>query len=85
SPKGAEPATATGTWYPAQRPNGRHTAHSTPEPVKSPAVVGLGRELHEIEGEIDDMMFRLRGLGDFPGVLEALRNARRLLVRSHGD
>ena len=50
-----------------------------------PAAGGPGRELHEIEGEIDEMMFRLRGLGDFAEVLEALRAGPTLLVRSHGN
>jgi hypothetical protein len=85
SPKGAEPAETTGTGRPARPSNGRHPAPSGTEPTKSQAVGGLGRELHEIEGEIDEMMFRLRGLGEFADVLEALRTARRLVVRSHGD
>jgi hypothetical protein len=46
---------------------------------------GQGRVLHEIEGEIDELMFRLKGLGGFAEVQEALRTARRLLVRSHGE
>ena len=46
---------------------------------------GHGRVLHEIEGEIDELLFRLKGLGDFAEVQEALRTARRLLVRSHGE
>jgi hypothetical protein len=46
---------------------------------------GHGRVLDEIEGEIDELMFRLKGLGGFAEVQEALRTARRLLVRSHGE
>ncbi|AGA30149.1 hypothetical protein Sinac_6039 [Singulisphaera acidiphila DSM 18658] len=46
---------------------------------------GHGRVLDEIEGEIDELMFRLKSLGGFAEVQEALRAARRLLVRSHGE
>jgi hypothetical protein len=46
---------------------------------------GHGRVLDEIEGEIDELMFRLKGLGGFDEVQEALRAARRLLIRSHGE
>ena len=56
-------------------------------PVTKPATADRaddhGRELHRIEGEIDELMFRLKGLGSFAEVQEALRAARRLLVRSH--
>lgn len=61
-----------------------------PTSPRTPATLmregsGPGRVLHEIEGEIDELLFRLKGLGDFPEVQEALRSARRLLVRSHAE
>src|SRR5512135_1438018 len=38
--------------------------------------------LDEVEESIDDLIFRLKGLGGRPEVLEALRRARRLLYQS---
>src|SRR4051812_9027488 len=40
-----------------------------------------GRTLDEMEGTIDDLIFRLKTLGGRPEVEEALRRARRLLYR----
>ena len=54
---------------------------ATPRTASSPG--GHDRELHGIEAEIDELVFRLRGLGGYAEVQEALRAARRLLVRSH--
>jgi hypothetical protein len=39
--------------------------------------------LDELEEGIDELIHRLRELGDRPDVVKALRRARRLLVRSH--
>ena len=39
--------------------------------------------LDEVEEGIDELIFRLKGLGGRPEVLEALRRARRLLYQSH--
>ena len=58
-------------------------ASPEPTPTMSDQAQGHGRELHRIEGEIDELMYRLKGLGSFAEVQEALRTARRLLVRSH--
>ncbi len=86
SPRKAEPAAASAPARPSERSNGRHAAAApSAQPRRSLSVGGHAHELHRIEGEIDEMMYRLRGLGDFAEVLEALRTARRLLVRSHGD
>lgn len=86
SPKGGEPAAAPEAVPPARSSNGRHASPPAEELTRPSRVGGgHGRALHEIEGEIDELMFRLRGLGEFAEVLEALRTARRLLVRSHGD
>jgi len=64
-----------------------HASGETASSETTPAVTvsggGPGPELHEIEGEIDEILFRLKGLGRSAEVLEALRAARRLLVRSH--
>ncbi len=67
----------------AASPAHRQIATSNPTTTTANRADGHGRELHEIEGEIDELMFRLKGLGNFAEVQEALRAARRLLVRSH--
>ena len=85
SAEAAHAPSATEAGPAVQRSNGRHATPPSSE-VTRPLSAGVHvHELHEIEGEIDELMFRLRGLGDFSGVLQALRTARRLLVRSHGD
>jgi hypothetical protein len=43
-----------------------------------------GRLLDELEAEVDDLIFKLKGLGGMTEVEEALRKARRLIVRFHG-
>ena len=42
-------------------------------------------EIDAVEGEIDELIFRLKGLGGVPDVEEALRRARRLLTLKHGE
>jgi hypothetical protein len=61
--------------------------HASPKTTATMASRGSGhgRVLHEIEGEIDELLFRLKSLGGFTEVQDALRTARRLLVRSHGE
>ncbi|MBX6312107.1 MAG: hypothetical protein IRY99_04190 [Isosphaeraceae bacterium] len=46
---------------------------------------GQGRVLDELEADLDNLIFRLKGLGGLEEVEEALRRARRLLVRSHRE
>jgi hypothetical protein len=83
-PKSTQPKTEkAGPSEAASSPVHRETATSNPTPTTSDRADVHGRELHEIEGEIDELMFRLKGLGNFTEVQEALRAARRLLVRSH--
>lgn len=74
---------AAGPSEAASSPAHRQTAPSNPTTSTANRADGHGQELHEIEGEIDELMFRLKGLGNFADVQEALRAARRLLVRSH--
>ena len=45
----------------------------------------LGRVVDEVEAGIDDLMFTLKVNGGMPEVEAALRAARRLLTRSHGE
>jgi hypothetical protein len=52
-------------------------------PGRPPRAETKNRRLDELEGEIDDLMFKLKGLGDMADVEEALRSARRALVRRH--
>jgi len=57
---------------------------STATQVEDQGVTGAedqDRTLDELEGGIDELIFRLKGLGGKPEVEEALRRARRLLVR----
>lgn len=87
-PAGNGPTASKGT---PQRP----TVEATKKPQTSPwaakqasseangqsAVAGgEGALLDELEGEIDDLIFRLKGLGGMSEVEEALRRARRMLV-----
>jgi hypothetical protein len=52
-------------------------------PGRPPGPESKNRRLDEIEGEIDDLMYKLKGLGDMADVEAALRWARRALVRKH--
>jgi hypothetical protein len=83
SPKTPKTDKAPSLLEAASSPIHPETASSDPTPTLTHPSGGHGRELHEIEGEIDELMFRLKGLGNFADVQEALRVARRLLVRSH--
>jgi hypothetical protein len=63
--------------------NGRQAPHLfTTQTITSPEGE-RGRVLVEVEREIDELIYRIRQLGGLPEVQEALRAARRLLVRSH--
>jgi hypothetical protein len=44
---------------------------------------GRGRTLDQVEDRIDDLIFQLKDLGGMEQAQEALRLARRLVVRSH--
>jgi hypothetical protein len=83
SPKASKPERVASTVEAAPSLSNREPAAPKPTPTMTERANGHGRELHEIEGEIDELMFRLKGLGGFAEVQEALRSARRLLVRSH--
>lgn len=41
--------------------------------------------LTSLEGEIDDLIFEVKGVGGLHELEEALRKARRILVRSHAE
>ncbi len=56
-------------------------AASTTEP--KPTAGGRGRTLDGVEDRIDDLIFELKDLGGMERAQEALRLARRLVVRSH--
>ncbi len=43
------------------------------------------RVLTRLEGQIDEMLFEIKGAGGVPEFEEALRRARRILARSHGE
>jgi hypothetical protein len=63
---------------------GSETAAAAPEPGKKPSRTDRTRLLEEVEGEIDRLIFRLMSVGGLAEVEDALRAARRRLVRSHG-
>ena len=82
SPRGASTAKPASPTEPSHL-NGLSAAPSASSPTASSSG-DHDRELHEIEAEIDELVFRLRGLGGYAEVQEALRAARKMPVRSHG-
>jgi hypothetical protein len=52
--------------------------------AKSVLTGSASAVLEELEGEIDGLIFKLMGVGGLLEVEEALRRARRLIVRHHG-
>jgi hypothetical protein len=75
SATGATPATRTTE---KTQPAGQHSGEGG---VSSRSTGGV---LDELEGEIDGLIFKLMGAGGMTDVEEALRRARRLIVR-HND
>ena len=55
------------------------------EPAPKAASGGQMRQLEEIEGQIDRLIFTIMGIGKLPEVEDALRKARRLVARSIHD
>jgi hypothetical protein len=84
SPKGSKSESSPEVIEPSEpQSNGRQAPHLfTPSTATSPDAE-RGRVLVEVEREIDELIYRIRQLGGLPEVQEALRAARRLLVRSH--
>ncbi len=90
--KGASPgvrggAKAKRTSEPAGRPtppaNGRGAASGTGVRSGSARTGVHERVLDEVEDGIDDLIFKLKGIGGGAELPGALRKARRLLIRSH--
>lgn len=77
APKRGRPKKAT----PTPITNGTHEGMAPVRPTKA-AGGANDRRLAELEGEIDQLIFRLISLGGLPEVEETLRQARRLLIRS---
>ncbi|MBV8557649.1 MAG: hypothetical protein JO116_18965 [Planctomycetaceae bacterium] len=95
--RSAAPATRRGTGPkqgggrpPAQgdeRPAPQETA-SEAEPQGSGSQSGGAdrtRVLTRLEGQIDELLFAIKVAGGLPEFEEALRRARRILARSHGE
>ena len=58
--------------------NGEHV------PSRGPAANSRGGDvLDELEEDLDDLIQKIKDVGEMPDVVKALRRARRLLVRSH--
>ena len=76
--------TAHGTSFPRSPDLLKVRAGPEPE-VRSEAAQTEDKDqvLDEVEEGIDELIFRLKGIGGRPEVLEALRRARRLLYQSH--
>ncbi len=68
---------------PFGRAKGISQQHNAPETSSRQIAATDHDALDELEGGIDDLIDRLKVLGDRPEVVKALRRARRLLVRSH--
>jgi hypothetical protein len=71
---------------PQPRSDGASAAHHAP--VGRPAHAKPRNEendLDEFETEIDDMIYKLKGMGGMNEIEDALRRARRLLVRRQRD
>ena len=81
--KGPKATRATKSVEAATVKSNERGAPPKPE-VKSEAAQTEDKDqvLDEVEEGIDDLIFRLKGLGGRPEVLEALRRARRLLYQS---
>jgi hypothetical protein len=73
--KGSVPKTTT------TQSSARSTA---PEP-KVKGVEPSTQVLDEVEGGIDDLIFRLKEVGGVPDVEAALRQARRMIAQKHGQ
>ena len=61
--------------------NGHEPASAT---TSKPGTGGRARALAEVEADLDRLIYKLISLGGMAQVEEALRAARRVVVRSHG-
>ena len=70
----------------AAKANGRHAPEEAVQEVK-PQAKGddWTRQLKKLEGDIDVMIFEIKGVGGLHEFEEALRLARRILARSHQE
>jgi hypothetical protein len=78
------PAKPTAIWRaakPDEKADGPRAPVGRP---KASSTRDQGLELDAVEGEIDELIFKLKGLGGVPDVEEALRRARRMLALKHG-
>jgi hypothetical protein len=84
SPKVSKPELSAEVIEPTEpQSNGRHAPHLFTPSTATSTEGDRGRVLVEVEREIDELIYRIRHLGGLPEVQEALRAARRLIVRSH--
>jgi hypothetical protein len=75
---------ATAIWRtakPDEKADGPRASVGRP---KASSTRDQGPVLDAVEGEIDELIFKLKGLGGVPDVEEALRRARRMLALKHG-
>ncbi|QDV36936.1 hypothetical protein [Tautonia plasticadhaerens] len=64
--------------------NGQRASYSEPSAAVAVPTGDKERALDRVEDGIDDLIGELKGLGGMDEALEALRKARRVVVRSHG-
>jgi hypothetical protein len=71
---------------PSPKTNGKHAPEESARQAEPPAKGDDRiRVLVRLEGEIDDMIHEVKVAGGLPEFEEALRKARRILARSHGE
>jgi hypothetical protein len=69
----------------APRSNGRDASPVSASEASAVHAGDRDRVLDEVEGGIDELIFTLKAAGGLPEVEAALRAARRILSRSHGE
>jgi hypothetical protein len=78
------PAKATTIWRAAKPEETADGPRASAGRPKASSMRDQGPVLDAVEGEIDELIFKLKGLGGVPDVEEALRRARRMLALKHG-
>lgn len=89
-PRTAGPRPTTVVRRPAERsPSAANGTQRAPATASAPRTVSASSErtrtLQELEGAIDGLIFRSLSIGGLDEFEEALRKARRILVRAHQD
>jgi hypothetical protein len=70
-----------GKGKPAGRRPGRKPLTVAVVQARKLGVSSRGRQVNEVEAELDRLLFKVMGVGNLPGVEEGLRETRRALYR----